>query len=372
MARRKITPKTETPPSPAPHPGAPSTGTSSKIVIATTPEASYARHSRRLKKERVKTDAGTVVVDRTLPSDIHELAFISRTGITFAQAEGIREEVSKRMLRWIEHTFGPEVKTVTLEAGDETLIEADALKTYEAEKSKLYLQLLGEANYRGRPLWFIRAGMTADEESKMPKVKKAKSKVQQKPTTAAVRHTKDVETKHGTFRDGTVLLEIYRAFDLANGATPQEILERLAAKFPERNNPQGLKEMMVTVRTQINRMPKERKFELGRDDKGRYGIHIKGHSSVRVLSPEAQLKLEARQAAKAAKDGAVKSKKLEKKAGEVKKKAAKSPGDKALAKKAAELEKAAKAEAAKAEDAKKTTTELAAELKDMGIKATPV
>lgn len=347
------------------------------VEVATTPEASYDRHTRRMKKERVKVttpDGKTVtkVQDRTLLKDAYkpdELAFKAKTGLTFGECETIRNKATAHMMKWVETNYGADVKPYVNDETTETVLDAQAVSLYNAEEARIYLQLLEAAGYKRRPNLFLREGMTAETESKMPKTKKTKTpKTTLANPNAVKRATKDVETKHGTFRDGTVLLEIYRAFDLANGATPQEILERLAAKFPERNNAQGLKEMMVTIRTQINRMPKERKFKLGRDDKGRYGLHIEGHSNVRILSPEAQAKLEARQAKAAAKEAAEKAKKVEKKAKEVVKKASKSPEDKEAAKKAKEAEKAAAEAAQRAKDAKMTEEEARAELAKMGIR----
>lgn len=133
------------------------------------------------------------------------------------------------------------------------------------------------------------------ELDNMSKTKKAE-KTEQAPAAREPKHDY-VTTPHGEFRKGSVLHAIYRAWDLKNGATKAEILDRLAEEFGEGRRAS----MTYTVNTQTAEMPGKRGFELGRDENGRYGIHIQGRFAGRVQTPEQKKAKEAKLKAKEAK-----------------------------------------------------------------------
>lgn len=147
-----------------------------------------------------------------------------------------------------------------------------------------------------------------------------------------------VTTPHGEFRKGSVLLGIYESWDLKNGSTKEETLDRLVKAHPDRSR----EDMLVTINTQIGRMPKDRGFKLGRTEKGAYGLHIEGYATNRILSPAAA-------AAKAARD-AEKEKAAKLKAEEKAKAEAKAEAKAKEAKAKEEAEEKARKEA----DKKKT------------------
>ncbi len=241
-------------------------------------------------------------------------------------------------------------------SGPDLVLDRTAAKFFQDYKRTVISTLHDELGIPERRLYIME--VTKAETAKLPKV--AKEKAAEQAPKASERKTKSVTTPHGEFREGSVLHAIYRSFDLKGGATKEEILERLLKEFPEKADDN----MMSTIQTQIHRMPKEKGFELGRDDKGRYGIHIKERSKVRVLSPEAQAALEARQAEKAKRDEAEAAEKAKAKAirlaeqekanAEKAALAARAAADKAAdAAKAAEIKALAEAKAAKAKVAKK-------------------
>lgn len=226
------------------------------------------------------------------------------------------------------------------EGADPKRYEVDRrfLREYKQRKHSL-LVAMGVTTKAGKnPV-----NITQQEKDTMSKTEKKSSKAKKAPKAEKKQpKTEQVETKHGSFRKGSVLHAIYRSFELANGATKAEILARLQSEFPDRT----ADEMMSTINTQLNRMPKERGFELGRDDKGRYGLSIKGRSTKRVLSPEAQAKLDARVKAREEKAAAAQKKKEEKAAAAKKKAEEKAAAAKKKAEEKAAAEKAAKKEAA--------------------------
>lgn len=234
-------------------------------------------------------------------------------------------------------------------------------------KKDLFKKLMSEKGFAGKyPVLAMGVGnyATPEEYAIMPKEKKEESKTEQKAAKAqSKRETSDVELnafeskadgtlgKPMTFtlRKGSVLHEIFNAWALKAGSTKAEIVERLVAAFPDREGDK----MASTVSTQINRMPKENGFHLGRDDKGRYGIHIEGRSSARQLSPETVEKAEAR-AAERAEAAAKKT----------------AERDAAKAEKAKEKAEAlAKEAATKAKAAEKLAEEKAAEAKKIALAA---
>lgn len=170
------------------------------------------------------------------------------------------------------------------------------------------------------------------EQAQMSKTKKAE-KAEQKPAGREPKH-EYVTTPHGEFRKGSVLHAIYRSWDLKGGATKEEILNRLCEEFGEERRDA----MRYTVNTQTGEMPGKRGFELGRDENGRYGLHIKGRFSGRVMSAEQRKAKEEKLKAKEARLAEKAAKKAEKE---------KAAADKAKAK-AAEKAKEEKANAAKA------------------------
>ncbi len=91
-------------------------------------------------------------------------------------------------------------------------------------------------------------------EGKVKKEKKAK-----KPAA---------EKNEVGIRKGTVLETIYNCLITKKGSTKQEIIERCSKDHPDRDP----EKMANTVQLQLSRMPKERKFDLNKDDKGRYKV----------------------------------------------------------------------------------------------------
>lgn len=182
---------------------------------------------------------------------------------------------------------------------------AEQMLEIQVFKKNLFTKMVADKGFAGKyPALMLGTGnyATPEEYAIMPKKEKEASKVEQKPASAvAKRTTTDAECtafadKPGgkevkfELRKDSVLHVIFQSWALKNGSTKEETLERLVAAFPDREG----EKMASTIQTQINRMPKEKEFHLGRDDKGRYGIHIEGRSSTRVLSADAQKKADAR------------------------------------------------------------------------------
>lgn len=185
--------------------------------------------------------------------------------------------------------------------GKKYIVDPRCEKDYTNAKAEVLRDMVSRAG-----LSLNRAPMidiSAEEMDAMSKIEEVKTTPE---GAAAAKPSKSkhesIVTTHGEFRKGSVLHAIYRAFELKGGATKQEILERLVKEFPART----AEDMASTVNTQINRMPKEREFTLGRSDLGRYGLHIEGVSKVRILSPEAAEKQAKRTAEKEAKDAQAK------------------------------------------------------------------
>jgi hypothetical protein len=178
----------------------------------------------------------------------------------------------------------------------ERVVDPAATSAYVAEKHGIMKRVLNELKSPHADRLFA-VPLSSAEEAIMPKNDKEESKVS-KSAPEKEKKTTDVEITGGaTLRKGSVLHAIYRSWDLKEGATKEEILDRLVKEFPDRSR----ESMTYTVNTQTAEMPKNKGFELGRDDDGRYGLHIKGRSTKRIVSPERAAKIAEKAKAKEAK-----------------------------------------------------------------------
>lgn len=102
------------------------------------------------------------------------------------------------------------------------------------------------------------------------KVKKEKTKEKGKDKVVKAKKEKKpaAEKNEVGIRKGTVLETIYNCLNTKKGSTKQEIIERCTKDHPDRDP----EKMANTVQLQLSRMPKEREFELNKDDKGRYKV----------------------------------------------------------------------------------------------------
>lgn len=206
---------------------------------------------------------------------------------------------------------------------------------YVAARTQKVLDILASKHLEvKRPGFNLSLNYYPDTEmSLMSKAKKSEAVKAEAKAAANPKPTVDrVETPHGSFIKGSVLHNIYRSFDLKNGATKDEMLDRLEQEFC-----QGMSEteraarranFVYTVNTQIYAMPKDREFTLGRDEQGRYGIHIQGYYKGRVLTPE-QKKAKADAEKAKAEKAAARQAKADAKAKAAAEKAAKAAAEKA-------------------------------------------
>lgn len=261
----------------------------------------------------------------------------SRNGMVRPDAatlERWNEEAAKTMRATVLPELHAKHGSPTIPEGADPLkyeVDKVCLREYTSRKHAV-LAAMAAASKKNVEASRLFVHITNEELNTMSKTEK-ETPAQQRPTSTKEAKTEQIETKHGTFRKGSVLHAIYRSFELKEGATKAEILERLVKEFPDRK----AEDMESTINTQINRMPKERGFDLGRDDKGRYGLHIEGRSTKRVLSPEAQAKLDERRAKKEEREKKAAEKKAEKAAKEKAKAEAKAAKEKAEAEKAAKV-----------------------------------
>lgn len=301
----------------------------------------------RATKSTPKTPRASKSAKQTTPVvTVHRIA--TETDLAAAMANA--REGMKLLLPELHAKFG----NPTIPEGDDPSQYEESTLMRDEYLDRRYKLATSELSARGlevkSKLSFMAGHNSLDkkEQAQMSKTKKAE-KAEQKPAGREPKH-EYVTTPHGEFRKGSVLHAIYRSWDLKGGATKEEILNRLCEEFGEERRDA----MRYTINTQTGEMPGKRGFELGRDQNGRYGIHIEGRFSGRVLTAEQRKAKEEKLKAKEARLAEKAAKKEEKE---------KAAADKAKAKAAAKAKeekdnaaKAAKLAANKEKAAKKGIT----------------
>ena len=216
---------------------------------------------------------------------------------TVAEVRGLRTILPALQREYGSDGSVPEGQAARYQAHSYAEADYIAWKTSQVSEAMVAAGLSAES-------CLLVVSLSKKEIDAMPKEVKTevvKAEARAAEVKAAKRSTEDVETEHGTFRKGSVLYGIYRSWCLKEGSTHTETLDRLCKEFPDRPR----EHMKVTIAVQTNRMPGVRNFTLGRSDEGRYGIHIEGRSTKKILTPEVAaaraLKAEALTKAKAEK-----------------------------------------------------------------------
>lgn len=273
---------------------------------ASTHRVNQANQARALMRAKRDVSSGCDALTHVKPAQHGPKGFVCEKCsqrvlfITSEARERMHDEVRKEALPVLRKMLAEYPQPADEGNGFKPSKEFEA--RYHASKFTLYRWWMEKHCYTSR---LIVVDFTQEEMDIMAEAKDAKeAKTQDKPERENRKSEKvqitykgaDGKTMEFEWRKGCAIHRIFELLNLKQPLTVDEIAERIHKAFPEKE----LSSITTNVKNEIAFFRAGRNLHVGRDERGRYSVHIEEMSRSRVLSPEALAEKKEKEKARAA------------------------------------------------------------------------